>query len=51
MTSYRAVRDFSHRTANLPTEYKQVVIGGIPDGENRRFLFMFCIDVIKFTER
>jgi hypothetical protein len=45
MTSYRAVRDFSHRTVNIshrtvnpPTKYKQVVIGGIPHGENHRFL-------------
>jgi hypothetical protein len=49
MTSYRAVRDFSHRTVkishrtvNLPTEYKQVVIGGIPHGENRRFFLCFA---------
>jgi hypothetical protein len=58
MTSSRAMRDFSHRTVkishrtvNPPSKYKQFVIGGIPHGENRRFLFMFCIDVIKFTVR
>jgi hypothetical protein len=58
MTSYRAVRDFSHRTVkishctvNPPTKYKQCIISGIPHGENRRFLFMFCIDIIKFTVR
>jgi hypothetical protein len=58
MTSYRAGRDFSHRTVkishrtvNPPSKYKQVFIGGIPHGENRRFLFMFCIDIIKFTVR
>jgi hypothetical protein len=56
LTSSRTVRDFSHRTVkishravNPPTKYKQFVIGGIPHRENRRFLFMFCIDVIKFT--
>jgi hypothetical protein len=50
MTRYHAMRDFSHRmvkishcTVNLPTEYKQVVIGSILHGENPRFLFMFCI--------
>jgi hypothetical protein len=58
LTSSRMVRDFSqraveisHRAVNPPTKYKQVVIGGIPHGENCRFLFMFCIDVIKFTVR
>jgi hypothetical protein len=56
MTSNRAVRDFSHRTVkishrtvNPPSKSKQVVIGCIP--ENRRFLFMFCIDIIKFSVR
>jgi hypothetical protein len=58
VTSYHAVRDFSHRTVkishrtvNLPTEYKQVVIGGILHGENRRFLFMFMSLNIPCSEK
>jgi hypothetical protein len=51
LTSSRMVRDFSHRAVNPPSKYKQVVIGGIPHGVNRRVLFMFCIDVIKYTAR
>jgi hypothetical protein len=41
--------EISHRAVNPPTQYKHFSISGIPHGKNRRFLFMFCIDVIKFT--
>jgi hypothetical protein len=50
-TSSRTARDFSRRAVNLPTKYKQFILRQFPHGENRRFLFMFCIDAIKFTSR
>jgi hypothetical protein len=56
--SFRTARDLSHRkvkiprrAVNPPTEYKQFIISHLPHGENCRFLFMFCIDGIKFTTR
>jgi hypothetical protein len=39
------------RAVNPPKEYKQFIISQFPNGENHIFLFMFCIDVIKFTAR
>jgi hypothetical protein len=32
---------------NIYVQY--IILSQFPHGENRRFLFMFCIDVIKFS--
>jgi hypothetical protein len=39
----------SCRVVNPQVECKQFILGRFSHGENRGFLFMFCINVIKFT--
>jgi hypothetical protein len=41
----------SPRALNPPTKCKQFILSQFPHGENHGFLYMFCINIIKFTAR